>query len=115
MVERWCAGERTRVLAAEFGCSQRTVERIAVWAVLRRSRPGSPRRLGFAERERISRGIAAGESDSVIARALGRHRATIGREIRAGGGRRRYRALAAERGARGRILVRREREAPEPP
>jgi IS30 family transposase len=58
--------------------------------------------LGFEERERISRGLAAGESDSQIARALGRHRSTIGREIRAGGGRRAYRALAAERAARSR-------------
>jgi IS30 family transposase len=61
----------------------------------------SPRRLSFAERERISRGIAAGESDSEIARAVGRHRSTVGREIRAACGQRRgYRAVAAERGAR---------------
>jgi transposase, IS30 family len=55
--------------------------------------------LSFAERERISRGIAAGENNAAIARALGRHRCTVGREIRTGGGRDRYRALAAERGA----------------
>jgi IS30 family transposase len=91
-------------LAVEFGCSSRTVQRIAVEASLVRPRAVSGRRLSFAERERISRGIAAGESDSEIARALGRHRATIGREIRAcGGGRRqRYRALAGERAARAR-------------
>jgi IS30 family transposase len=76
------------------------VQRIARAAALRRARPRTPRRLGFEERERISRGIAAGESDSEIAGGLGRHRSTVGREIRAAGGRRGYRALAAERKAR---------------
>ena len=100
IVEGLCVGERPVVLAARFGCSTRTVQRIAQLAALRRRRRRSPRRLGFEERERISRGIAAGESNSEIARVLGRHRSTVGREIRAGGGRRGYRALAAERGAR---------------
>jgi IS30 family transposase len=59
----------------------------------------SERGLLFEERERISRGIAAGESDAEIARALGRHRSTVGREIRRCGGRRYYRALRAERRA----------------
>ena len=100
IVERLCVGECVRVLAAEVGCSERMVQRIAQVAALRRRRPRSPRRLGFEERERISRGIAAGENDSEIARALGRDRSTVGREVRAGGGRRGYRALAAERTAR---------------
>ena len=52
------------------------------------SRPG--------ERERISRGIAAGESGRAIARVLGRSASTVCREIRAGGGRGRYRAVRAE-------------------
>jgi IS30 family transposase len=100
IVERLCAGERTGVLAREAGCSERTVQRIARAAALRRTRARTPRRLGFEERERISRGIAAGESDSEIAGGLGRHRSTVGREIRAAGGRRGYRALASERKAR---------------
>ena len=100
MVERLCAGERSVVLAGEFGCSKRTVQRIAQAAALRRRWPSSSRRLGFEERERISRGIAAGESNGAIARALGRHRSTVGREIRAAGGRGGYRSLAAERKAR---------------
>jgi transposase, IS30 family len=97
---RLCAGARVREVALEFGCSTRTVQRIGERAALVRRRVGhSPRRLSFVERERISRGIAAGESDSQIARVLGRHRSTVGREIRRGGGRRAYRAVAAERGA----------------
>ena len=94
------AGTRVRVLASEFGCSERTVQRIGEQsALVGRRAAHSAHRLSFGERERISRGIAAGESDSEIAGVLGRHRSTVGREIRAGGGRRAYRALAAERGA----------------
>jgi IS30 family transposase len=70
--------------------------------MLARRRVGvSEHRLSFEERERISRGIAAGESDSEIARALGRHRSTVGREIRmCGVPRQYYRAWKAERRAR---------------
>ena len=97
---RLCAGARVREVALEFGCSTRTVQRIGEQsALVRRRAAHSPWRLSFAERERISRGIAAGESDSEIARVLGRHRSTVGREIGRGGGRRAYRALAAEWGA----------------
>jgi len=99
IVERLCAGERPVAIAAEFNCSRTTVWRIGQAGTWRRE-VRSPRRLKFEERERISRGIAAGETNAQIARALGRHRATIGREIEAAGGRRRYRALAAERAAR---------------
>lgn len=38
--------------------------------------------LTVDEREGIMLGVAAGDSDTVIARRLGRHRATVGREIR---------------------------------
>jgi transposase, IS30 family len=95
------AGEPRRVLAAEFGCSTVTVGRIGREAMrLRRRVVQSPHRLSFAERERIFVGIAAGESDSEIARALGRDRSTVGREIkRTCAERRRYRPLAAERRA----------------
>jgi IS30 family transposase len=99
---RLAAGESPGELAVRLGCSVRTVQRIGDEALLARRRVSdSSRRLSFEERERISRGIAAGESDSEIARALGRHRSTVGREIRAGCGQRRgYRALAAERKSR---------------
>ena len=97
-------GVSGRELASRLGCSLRTVQYIADEAVLwRRAAGGCSRGLSFQERERISIGIAAGESNAQIARALGRHRSTVGREIeRCCGQRGRYRALAAERRARGR-------------
>ena len=52
--------------------------------------------LSQDEREEIRVGIAAGESDAVIAERIGRHRSTVWREIAANGGRWRYRAARAE-------------------
>jgi IS30 family transposase len=66
-------------------------------------RPRAHRRperwLSFEEREEISRAIARGHSARAIARALRRSHTTIAREIDRCGGRRRYRAHAAEREA----------------
>jgi IS30 family transposase len=66
-------------------------------------RPRARRRpeccLTVAEREEISRGIARGESARAIGRTLGRSHTTISREVNRCGGRRSYRAHAAERAA----------------
>jgi IS30 family transposase len=59
----------------------------------------SPLRLSLVEREEISRGLAAGESMRAIARRLGRAPSTVSREIAANRGRRRYRAVVADRAA----------------
>jgi transposase, IS30 family len=100
VVARLRGGERAVEVAGSLGASKRTVERVWNAAVLSRRRVlHSPHRLSFVERERISRGVAAGESGRAIARALGRAPSTVCREIRAGGGRVRYRAIRAERGA----------------
>jgi IS30 family transposase len=55
--------------------------------------------LSHAEREEISRGIAAGESLREVARRLGRSASTVSREVARNGGAKRYRATSADRRA----------------
>jgi IS30 family transposase len=54
------------------------------------------RSLSMAEREEISRGVAAGEPCRQIAARLGRAPSTVSRELIRNGGRGRYRAQAAD-------------------
>jgi IS30 family transposase len=61
-------------------------------------------RLSLAEREEISRGLAAGMSLRAIACGMSRAASTICREVNANGGRSKYRALPADRQAQGRGL-----------
>jgi transposase, IS30 family len=53
----------------------------------------------MAEREEISRGLAAGASIRAIAAAVGRAPSTVSREVKANGGVRRYRAARADQAA----------------
>lgn len=64
-------------------------------AVRKRSRLA----LSFAERDEISRGLVAGFSLRIIADRLKRAPSTISREITRNGGRRRYRAVKADKRA----------------
>jgi IS30 family transposase len=92
-------GLSERELARRLGLSKRQVNYyldVCGGIRPRRQRRRDPRRLTLAEREEISRGIARGDSDRRIGRALGRSHTTVGREIRRCGGRRRYRAHRAD-------------------
>jgi IS30 family transposase len=98
---RWRSGQAVKVLAREMRVNPSTVRDL-----LHRTggiRPAPRRRweqrLSPAEREEISRGLAAGLSLRMIAARLGRAASTISREVLANGGRSRYRAVAADRAA----------------
>jgi IS30 family transposase len=88
-------------LRQEVPRSRHAIKR-AVRSILRPG-PVEPKRSRLhvtpAEREEISRGIAAGDSLRVIARRLGRAPSTVSREVARHGGRRRYRACRADREA----------------
>jgi IS30 family transposase len=112
-MERLSARERERIaeLVGEGAPFWRLLQevprsRYAIYrAVKRLKRPSgrepnrSPLRLSTAEREEISRGLAAGESLRVIAGRLGRAPSTVSREVARNGGRAAYRACRADRAA----------------
>jgi len=99
-LERLGAGERVEEVAAALGCSGRTLQRLFADSLVKTRRIGqSELRLSFAEREQISRGLAAQETARAIGRQLKRAPSTITREISANGGRGAYRALRAHRRA----------------
>ena len=95
------AGESSVVIAQRVGCSHDSVDRVRrrFGGVPPRTAAVRPDGLSLAEREEISRGLARGESCAAIARALGRVTSTVTREVKANGGRQRYRAWDAHRRA----------------
>jgi len=98
---RWRSGQAVKVLSRQMRVSPSTVRDL-----LHRTggiRPAPKRRwelrLSLAEREEISRGLAAGLSLWMIAAGLGRAPSTVSREVLGNGGRLRYRAAVADRAA----------------
>lgn len=95
------AGASHDEAAKAVGCSTKAVQRYlaATGGIKDRARPRSTWRLTLNEREAISRGIAAQESNHTIARRLSRSPSTITREINRNGGRKGYRAWRADEAA----------------
>ena len=101
MWERWQAGDSLQQIAQLFDRYHSSIERIL--AESGGIRPAQRRRsrlaLTLAEREEISRAIAAGQSIYSIAASLGRAPSTIYREIKRNGNQEDYRASQADQAA----------------
>ena len=98
------AGAEESALAV--GCTARSVRRLvaSLGGVRSRQRPRSALRLSLEDREEIRAGLQAGETFAAIARRIGRCPSTVSREVARNGGRRRYRAVAADGAAYRRAL-----------
>ncbi len=101
MWERWQAGDSLQQIAQLFDRYHSSIERIL--AESGGIRPAQRRRsrlaLTLAEREEISRAVAAGQSIYSIAASLGRAPSTIYREIKRNGDQEGYRANQADQAA----------------
>jgi IS30 family transposase len=95
------AGQAAKPTARELGLCTGTVRAylLRCGGIRPEPRRRATGRLSMAEREEISRGLAAGESIRAIAGALGRSPSTVSREVSRNGGVRRYRAARADQQA----------------
>jgi DNA-binding CsgD family transcriptional regulator len=98
---RWRQGESLRLIARRLGKRGPSVRAFVLQSGGVQQHPPRrpPRCLGMAEREEISRGVAAGQSCRHIAARLGRAPSTVSRELARNRGRGRYRAQAADAAA----------------
>jgi hypothetical protein len=96
--DHWRRGQSLRLVARSVGSPRSTV--IAHLSKFGGIRPVPPRRsdrhLTAIEREEVSRGIAAGLSLRAIARQIERPPSSVVREVSRNGGRKAYRAAAAD-------------------
>ena len=101
MWDRWQKGESLNSIARLFDTSHSAIS--GVFSKTGGIRPPQRQRsrmaLTLAEREEISRGVAAGQSLRCIAASLGRAPSTVSREVNRNGGRQPYRANKAEQAA----------------
>ena len=106
MWDRWQKGESLHSIARHFGRGHSSIQGVIGRTGGIRPVPRCRSRLSLtlAEREEISRGLAAGESMRSIASSLGRAPSTVSRELSRNGGRRRYRAHVADQAAWDRAL-----------
>lgn len=99
--DRWKRGESAHEIGRLFDRPHSSIFKILMKTG--GLRPPERRRsrlaLTMAEREEISRGLVAGLSMRSIAASLNRAASTISREIGRNGGRRRYRAVRADKQA----------------
>jgi DNA-binding CsgD family transcriptional regulator len=103
---RWRRGESLRLIARRLGKRGPSVRAFVLQTGGVQQHPPrrAPRSLTMAEREEISRGVAAGEPCRLIAARLGRAPSTVSRELARNGGRGRYRAQTADAAAFRRAL-----------
>jgi IS30 family transposase len=98
---RWRRGQSLRLIARQLGKRVPSVRAFVLQTggVQRHPPRRAQRSLSMAEREEISRGVAADEPCRQIAARLGRAPSTVLRELARNGGRHRYRAQAADAAA----------------
>lgn len=99
--DRVSAGESVKSIARSFHRYPSSLRQLLkrTGGIRPPDRTRSARCLSHAEREEISRGIAAGESLREVARRLERSASTVSREVARNGGSKRYRATSADRRA----------------
>ena len=99
--DRWASGESLNAIGRAFGKPSSSIHfLVSPYGGIRPApRRRADRVLSLAEREEISRGLAADQSCRSLAKALGRAPSTVSREIRRNGGCDYYRAAVADEAA----------------